>query len=61
VRFRVSSLRYILIGEWWEVTEREEMSQTIGFSVSGGRGREFGADEGGQLVSTIRKGTWDWS
>jgi hypothetical protein len=28
---------------------------------TGGRGREFGADEGGQLVSTIRKRTWDWS
>jgi hypothetical protein len=55
------SFRYILIGEWWEAIEGKEISQTIGFTISGGRGREFGADEGGQLVSTIRKRTWDWS
>jgi hypothetical protein len=48
------------MGEWWEATEGEEISQTIGFTISGGRGKEFGADEGGQLVSTIRKRTWDW-
>jgi hypothetical protein len=43
------------------MTDGEEISQIIGFTILGGRGREFGTDEGGQLVSSIRKRTWDWS
>jgi hypothetical protein len=43
------------------VTDGEKIAQTIGFTIIRGRGKEFGADGGGQLVSTIRKRTWDWS
>jgi hypothetical protein len=50
-----------MTGVWWEETEGEEISQTVRSTRSGGKGKEFGVGEGGQLLSTIKKGTWEWS
>jgi hypothetical protein len=50
-----------MTGVWWEAMEGEEISQTVGSTRPGGKEKEFGTSEGGQLPSTIKKGTWEWS
>jgi hypothetical protein len=50
-----------MTGVWWEVTEGKEISQIVGSTRLGGKGKEFRASKGGQLLSTIKKGTWEWS